>query len=1277
VPDQLHAPVVAARLPRRLLRASALVASALALAAFASPAHAQSACDADTNDDGTVDSADLGTLLSAWGPCSGCAGDLNRDGQVDSADLGALLSLWGAPCNPVDWAEVLQETPTAKDIRDPVIREAIIATGLPWKVRDTASDVEMLLVPTSFGSGFNPPDTFEMGCSPSVQFNCAGDESPVHAVTLSEPYYIGRFELTQDEWTSALGTNPSGSTVDANAPVEQFSWNELQYYLAKTGLRLPTEAEWEHAYRAGSRRAFNLPPEGSDSDADASQIAWFEANSGGRTSRVGELTPNGFALYDMSGNVAELVSDRYSDAYYASSPDTDPRGSLAGEFRVLRGGSFADSTDELRASNRVKIEPAARATTVGVRVARSATSSAPTVASLSPTSGPTAGGTMVTITGTNFDETASALIGTEPLVDVTVVSPTTITALVPSGAAGMRDIVVSTWGGAGARGNAFTYVDPPAVSSVFPAAGPVAGGTSITITGSGFAAPMSVTIGGVPASDVTILSPSTLRAVTPSGAVGARNIVVTSPFGTSSAGAFTYVAQPVRTIVLEQDVDPAVVTNASLRDAIRATGLPWRVRDTVTAVEMVLVPAGSFQMGCSPTAGGSCDTVEEPIHTVTLTRPYYIGRYEVTQWQWTSYAGWNPSYFQGSAFPDAPVRPVESMTNVVAASFLDTAGLRLPTEAEWEYAYRAGTSTAFHSTPTSPDGTDDASTVGSVAWFNLNSCGGTECQTSPVGLKAPNALGIHDMAGNVSEHVSDWWSATYYGSSPATDPTGPASPTEPNGQPTVVRGGSWSDSPYQLRASFRAPINYTTQSSRTGVRAARLAQIPAPVVSSMSEWGGPPAGGQRIEIRGTDLYDTVAVSIGGVPATGLLVIGTGRVDVTVPPGTLGPKDVVVTTASGSASAPYPYTYMERPVVASASPNFSHVNGGTLVTLTGSNFSAAQVVRLLNTGPAGGGVDVIPTILNDTTIRFTAPANTVGLKTIGVYNIGGWGYRANAFAYVNVPAWASVIEATPNPTVVTNPALREAIIATGRPWHVRDPDSGAELMLIPPGSFNMGCAPSIDFGACSFDEFPVHPVTISQPFYMGRFEITQALWTQRMNSNPSHFNFETSEVMLDWIDRRPVERVNWDMAHSFMAGTGLRLPTEAEWEYAYRAGTTTAFHGWIGSPDGTNVDAQALNLGWTFWNAAAQTHPVGQKAPNGFGLYDMVGNVSEWVSDFYSQTYYSESPFVDPQGPSGGSLRSLRGGSFFEESGLSRGSRRLFASPTAVSNRWGFRVARNP
>ena len=98
MPDQLHAPVVAARLPRRLLRASALVASALALAAFASPAHAQSACDADTNDDGTVDSADLGTLLSAWGPCSGCAGDLNRDGQVDSADLGALLSLWNETC---------------------------------------------------------------------------------------------------------------------------------------------------------------------------------------------------------------------------------------------------------------------------------------------------------------------------------------------------------------------------------------------------------------------------------------------------------------------------------------------------------------------------------------------------------------------------------------------------------------------------------------------------------------------------------------------------------------------------------------------------------------------------------------------------------------------------------------------------------------------------------------------------------------------------------------------------------------------------------------------------------------------------------------------------------------------------------------------------------------------------------------------------------------------------------------------------------------------------
>ena len=185
----------------------------------------------------------------------------------------------------------------------------------------------------------------------------------------------------------------------------------------------------------------------------------------------------------------------------------------------------------------------------------------------------------------------------------------------------------------------------------------------------------------------------------------------------------------------------------------------------------------------------------------------------------------------------------------------------------------------------------------------------------------------------------------------------------------------------------------------------------------------------------------------------------------------------------------------------------------------------------------------------------------------------------------------------------------------------------EFVLIHPGVFVMGS----DNGAA--DEKPAHKVRITKPFYMGRFEVTQGQWEKVMGANPS--NFKGAE--------NPVENVSWEDSQSFLAklkgrspGADFRLPTEAQWEYACRAGATTAFS------FAAFKDALG-DYAWYGGNSELETHAVGGKKPNAWGLFDMQGNVLEWCSDWYGN--YSSDDAVDPSGPSSGSGHVLHGGAW--------------------------------
>jgi len=262
-----------------------------------------------------------------------------------------------------------------------------------------------------------------------------------------------------------------------------------------------------------------------------------------------------------------------------------------------------------------------------------------------------------------------------------------------------------------------------------------------------------------------------------------------------------------------------------------------------------------------------------------------------------------------------------------------------------------------------------------------------------------------------------------------------------------------------------------------------------------------------------------------------------------------------------------------------------------------------------------------------------------------------------------PTWGTVLESQPDPTVVTDANLREAIVATGLPWRVRDYATGIEMLLIPPTTFQMGCIIGFDYYGCGSTERPVHEVTLTSAFYLGRFEVTQAQWQAQAGSNPSRFQGQPDSAI------RPVEQVSWESVQGFLSATGMRLPTEAEWEYACRAGTQTPLY------NNATDNHSVAPLAWYGWNSDAQTHAVAGKAPNGFGLYDMLGNVWEWVNDWWG--YYAAEAQTNPIGPVDGAYRVFRGGSWLDAFYGVGSSIRSATWPNYQLDYVGFRVARNP
>jgi formylglycine-generating enzyme required for sulfatase activity len=220
----------------------------------------------------------------------------------------------------------------------------------------------------------------------------------------------------------------------------------------------------------------------------------------------------------------------------------------------------------------------------------------------------------------------------------------------------------------------------------------------------------------------------------------------------------------------------------------------------------------------------------------------------------------------------------------------------------------------------------------------------------------------------------------------------------------------------------------------------------------------------------------------------------------------------------------------------------------------------------------------------------------------------------------------------------------------------------EFVRIAPGEFMMGCSPGD--AQCAADEKPAHLVRITRGFEIGKYEVTEAQWQAIMVATP-FVTFKGDG------DNHAVGFVGWASAQEFLTklsarndGYRYRLPTEAEWEYAARAGTGGPFAG-------SSLDAMA----WYGQNVVTKPSIVGQKQPNAWGLYDTHGNAWEWVQDQYDALYYAGSPTADPKGPPTGQYRVLRGGSGFSDARNARVSVRRFVGASPNTDYYGFRAVR--
>jgi len=1237
--------------------------------------------------------------------------------------------------------------------------------------------------PESFA--FVPAGEFVMG-SPEGELGREANEGPQRRVHVTHPYWLMATEVTQAEWREIMGTDPSYfSSCGDDCPVERVNWWDALLFCnalsAKHGLepcyeltgctgldspegptctgvtvgapgsnpllcegyRLSTEAEWEHARRAGTTTAFqrggisHAEPD-CEPDPALEDVAWYCPSSGGVTHAVKGKAPNGWGLFDMSGNVWEWVWDWYGVDYYStrSVPDLDPLGPDTGSLRLLRGCSYENGAVHCRAAFRLTVEPDKRNVNVGLRPAR------------------TVLGTLSCASSADCDD-SNACTADECREDG------------------------SCWHSPADCG------DDDACTDV---ACDAATGCTYTPT------------------DCDDSNPCT------------------SDSCDSSAGC-----------------KHEALTDGTACDSGDGPGSGRCEKGACGPEGYLFVPAGELTMG-SPEDEPGRDVAEGPRRRVHITTPFWLKTTEVTQAEWRevmnvglflfspcgddcpaeqvnfwdalSYCnalseehGLEPCYeLEGCSGVDDPAG--QTCTGVTVdtpgANPLLCEGYRLPTEAEWEYAYRAGTVTALYNgkLTNGEAGCGSDALADAIGWH----CGNAESKTHPVMAKVPNAWGFFDMAGNVWEWAWDWYDPDYYSNrpDPDLDPVGSES-----GLNRILQGGSFTSPPLQCRAAYRFPGELVTRYGSVGLRPARsilsVASCTSPADCDDSNacttdecregscWhlprgcddGNPCTDDSCDGATGCRHTNNAAPCDDGNACTGSSQCSQGVC--------VGADPVVCQPASQCHDAGVcdpdngvcsnPAKQDGATCDDSEACTLTDVCDGGVCTGTNPKVCAA-----LDQCHEPGTCDSVTGICSNPVKGDDAPCSDgdacstsdtcksgvcqPGPRIVCLASTDQCRDHGTCDAGIGVCVYPAKVEGTPcddgNPCTTgdacTNGSCVGATAADcddSNPCTVDscDPSSGCKHEVLPddtecdsgggeasgrcrrgtcgpagyvyvgPGTFMMG-SPADELGRVA-DE-AAHGVALTRGFWMKATEVTQAEWKQVMATEPSYF----AECGGDC----PVERVSWWDALAYCnalslsegldrcylvdgcagaigtgcAGgaescvgsfscaalsfvgptcTGYRLPTEAEWEYAARAGTMTAVHSgdltqterapldpnldaiaWYGGNSAVGYPGGAACSGWYVGSSTCGPHPVDEKRANDWGLKDTAGNIWEWVWDWYA--VYAPGPVIDPLGAVAGSSRVFRGGSWLNTPVSSRAATRNGAfAPVYRGNGVGLRPVR--
>ena len=568
---------------------------------------------------------------------------------------------------------------------------------------------------------------------------------------------------------------------------------------------------------------------------------------------------------------------------------------------------------------------------------------------------------------------------------------------------------------------------------------------------------------------------------------------------------------------------------------------------------MVVVPAGSFMMGSSDHERERM--ADEGLHLVTLPRPFAVGKFEVTFAEWDAcvsaggctYRPKDNGWGRGRR-PVINVSWEDTKTYVSWLSRKTGKAYRLLSEAEWEYAARAGTTTPFSTGRTI---TTDQANFNGRETYNGSGKGVSRGQTTNVGRFPANRFGLHDMHGNVWERVEDCWNGNYAGA-----PTDGSSRISGDCRRRVARGGAWDVNPGFLRSAFRTGDITNVRNNVSGFRVARTLAEAGPASTAV----GTHASAEALYWSSAKNSDNPAVI-------------------------------------EAFLAKFPNGYFARP---------ARIRLKELKTR----------VALLKPPPTEGRCDDL-------------------LVTVGT---------------------------------------GEKCLKPGDVFE--DCGDCPKMVVVPAGSFMMGSPPS-EFGR-SDDEGPQRRVTIPRAFAVGKFEVTFAEWDACITAGGCKHPPKNS-----WgRGRRPVINVTWGDAKIYVSwlsrktGKAYRLLSEAEWEYAARAGTMTPFStGWTITTDQANFDGTKTYNGSRKGVYRKQTTAVGMFSANGFGLQDMHGNVWEWVEDCYHKNH-TGAPTDGSSWISGNcNSRVFRGGSWYDNPWHLRSANRNKIYTEFRNSFVGFRVAR--